>query len=89
MCCPKKDNQDQRPLPDLVQLDYVISQNIQLQNQINQLQSSLRQQQTATIVAYLRGCSERVDLQREIETIKEELRYIKMINNILLISLSL
>ncbi|CAM4816392.1 unnamed protein product [Rotaria magnacalcarata] len=89
MCRPKQDNQNLRILPDLVQIDHVLSQNIQLQNQVNQLQAALRQQQAATIAAYLIGASERVDLKREIKKIKEELTYMKMTNNILLISLSL
>ncbi|CAF1343232.1 unnamed protein product [Rotaria magnacalcarata] len=77
MCRPK-DNQN-LALPDLIRIDHIISQNIQLQERVRQLEI----REVANNLVRTAG---RIQLERENMELRAELRERKMVPNLVVVS---
>ncbi|CAM4836044.1 unnamed protein product [Rotaria magnacalcarata] len=72
--CRLKDNQN-LALPDLIRIDHIISQNIQLREQVRQLEIH-------EVANNLVRTADRIQLEREIMELRAELRERKMVPNL-------
>ncbi|CAF3093971.1 unnamed protein product [Rotaria socialis] len=84
MCRPK-DNQN-LALPDLIRIDHIISQNVQLREELNQLRDEVQRLQIREVANNLVRTADRIQLKREIMELRAELRERKMVPNLVVVS---
>ncbi|CAF4644381.1 unnamed protein product [Rotaria socialis] len=83
MCRPK-DNQN-LALPDLIRIDHIISQNVQLREELNQLRDEVQRLQIREVANNLVRTADRIQLKREIMELRAELRERKMVPNLVVL----
>ncbi|CAF3093985.1 unnamed protein product [Rotaria socialis] len=79
------DNQN-LALPDLIRIDHIISQNVQLREELNQLRDEVQRLQIREVANNLVRTADRIQLKREIMELRAELRERKMVPNLVVVS---